>query len=344
MMLRYLIFILATLLLPLEVRADSVTMKDGSVINGTITLVDEGTVHIETSYAGKLKIKQENIVSIESASPLEFRLKDGTLLCGTVVPKDTATLLIQGEKETKEISPDQIAATWTPGEIDPEVDRNMRKWQNNLAIDLIGRTGNVERYNFGAQLDLRLKGPYDEIYFGFDYEEGEENGNQTADREFGQARYERFNKRKVGWFINTILETDPINGISLRSNTNNGISYRLINNERQTLIIRGGPGYRYTEYENSDLENESTATIDPGLSHTYKYKDLFYIENRVDYSPSIEDFSVYTAVHDSSIQIPIKVGERFLIRIGVRNRYESQTSADEKLDTNYYTQVVYSWK
>ena len=336
--------ILAVLFLSLTAFADTIRTKDGSILNGKITLIDKGVINIETSYAGKLKLKQENIVSFESDSPLNFRLKSGTVLSGIVTSTNKKTLRIQHEGEPKETSTDQIAASWTLDKIDPEIERNRRKWRNNFAVNLNGRTGNVERFNFGAELDLRLKSPFDEIYFGFDYEQGEENGNKTADRVLGQGSYERFNKMKVGWFARSVLEQDPLNGISIRSTTSNGVSYRLINNDVQTLVVRGGLGYRYTEFENDDRDNESTVTLEPALAHTYKFKDWFYLENEINYSPAIEDFSNYTATHDSSIRIPIGTNESFLIRIGVRNEYESQTSAAEKLDTNYYSQLIYSWK
>ncbi len=339
----YLTLILATLFSILNVFADTVVTKEGSTLNGTITLIDQGVIYLDTPYAGKLKLKQEDVASFESATPLNFRLNDGKSILGTVT-KNNKTLKIRSDDTTEKTSVEQIAASWAPDETDPEIERNRRKWKNEFAADVNGRTGNVERYNFGAELDLRLKGPDDELHLGLDYEQGEQDGRKTADRKLGQLGYERFNKNKVGWFTRSILETDPINGIELRSTSSYGISYRLINNEVQTFVVRGGLGYRYTEFEDGDPENESTLTVDPGIFHTYKYKDLFYIENELSYSPALDNFNNYTGFHDSSIRLPIGNDGRFWVRAGVRHEYESQTSAAEQLDTNYYSQFIYSWK
>lgn len=344
MRLKYFAPILATIYLVSSVLADTVTTKNGSVLNGTITLIDEGVIHIETSYAGKLQLKQENVASFESDTPLNLRLNDGTTLSGTVAAKNKNTLSIKNETGTEKILADQIVTGWTPDKIDPEVERNQRKWKNNFAVDLNGKTGNVEQYNFGLELNFRLKGPNDEAYFGFDYEEGEQDGNKTADRIVGQASYERFSKDALGWFARTILEQNGITGIDVRSTTSYGASYRLINSDAQSLVIRGGLGYRYTEFEGDDLDNESTVTIEPGLTHTYKYKEWLYLENDINYSPAIDDFNNYNLIHDSSIRLPIGNSKSFWVRMGVRNEYQSQTSADENLDTNYYSQFVYSWK
>ena len=345
MIFRYSTIILAAILLVMPVLADTVTTKDGSVINGTITLIDKGIIHIDTPYAGKLKLKQENVASFKSDAPLNLRLNDGTILSGVVTTKGKETLRIKHEDGIEKTThTDQIAASWTLDKIDPEIERNTRKWKNNFAIDLTGRTGNVERFNIGVELDLRLKGPFDELYFGFDYEQGEQNGEKTDDRASGQVSYERFDKDELGWFARTTLEQNRIIGIDLRSTTSYGVSYRLIYNDAQSLVVRGGLGYRYTEFEGNDLDNESTVTIEPGLTHTYKYKKWFYLENDLNYSPSIDDFNNYNIIHESSIRLPMGNSENFWIRMGIRHEYQSQTSADENLDTSYYSQLVYSWK
>ena len=68
------------------------------------------------------------------------------------------------------------------------------------------------------------------------------------------------------------------------------------------------------------------------------------MENKLYYSPTFDDFGDYRAVHDSSLKIPVGNGESFWIRMGIKNEYESLTSAEEKLDTSYYTKLIYSWK
>ena len=194
----YLAFIIVALSLSLAqiVIADTVITKDGSKLNGTITLIDKGVIHLETPYAGKLQLKQENVVSFESASPLNFRLKDGVSVSGTVTSKDNKTLKIRSNGRTEAATVEQIVASWTPDKIDPEIERNQRKWKNDFSVDLNGRTGNVERYNLGTHVNLRLKGPIDELHFGFDYEQGEQDGDKTADRTLGQVSYERFSRNR----------------------------------------------------------------------------------------------------------------------------------------------------
>ena len=118
----------------------------------------------------------------------------------------------------------------------------------------------------------------------------------------------------------------------------------MINTDNQTLVARNGLGYRFTEFEADGSDNESTATFETSLFHTLTFKNWFYLENLISYSPSLADKSNYNLAHESSVKIPVGTGESFWVRFGVRNEYETETTAAEKLDTNYYTQLIYSWQ
>ena len=324
--------------------ADTVTTKDGSTLNGTITLIDKGEIHIETNYAGKITLKQDEVETFQTEAPIVVRLESGTKMAGPVSASSDGKLKIQSEDGVLETSTSKVAASWAPGAVDPEVDRNSRKWKYELAANLSGKDGNTDKFHFGTEVDVRLKGPDDELRFGFEYEQGDENDNKTDDRALGRIGYERFNQKNIGWYVHSALETDKISDIYFRSTTGGGASYRFINNDKQTLIARSGLGYRFTDYESDEKDNDSSATYEASVEHSYKYKDLCYLENKLYYSPALDDFGDYRAIHDSSLKIPVGNGESFWIRMGIKNEYESDTSAEEKLDTSYYTKLIYSWK
>jgi putative salt-induced outer membrane protein YdiY len=324
--------------------ADTVTTKDGSTLNGIITLIDKGEIHIITKYAGKLTIKQHEVVTFETETPVVVRLESGTTMTGPVTASSNGTLQIKSEDGVLETNTSKIAASWDPTAADPEIDRKCRKWRYDFALNLSGKKGNTDKFHLGTDLDVRLKGPDDQLSFGFEYEQGDENDNKTDDRALGRIDYERFNPKNIGWYVHNALETDKISDIYMRSTTGGGGSYRVINNDMQTLIVRSGLGYRFTDFETENRDNDSSATFEASLEHSYQYKDFCWLENKLYYSPALDDFGNYRAIHDSSLRIPVGNGEAFWIRIGIKNEYESQTSAEERLDTSYYTKLIYSWK
>lgn len=335
--------LLACLFISSVASADIVRTIDGAELTGTITLIDKGIIYLNTAYAGELKIKQDQVASFESEEARVVRLASGTVMAGSIASDNAGNIRIQSKDGVLETSTAKVAAAWAPSAEDPEVARNRREWRYEASFDLTGKSGNTDKFRLGTSLDAELKGPDDTLAFFFDYEQAKENGNKTEDRTAGGASYESFFSEVLGWYVRTELESDPIDNIQLRSTSAGGLSYRLINHDHQTLVARSGIGYRYTAFEDNSAD-ESSATLDLGLAHTYRFNETFKMKNDLTFVPAIDDFSNYRFVHDSGIEIPVGSGENWKIRMGIKNEYESQTTADEKLDTSYYTKMIYSWE
>lgn len=337
------ILALTSLLLAPNLHADEVITTDGAKLVGTITLVDKGMIHLSTSYAGTLKIAQEQVASFSTEESRVVRLESGTIMAGPIESSGNGKLKIRSKDGVLETSTAQVAASWSPGTEDPEVARKQRKWRYDANLDLTGRSGNVDKFRLGTGLKAELKGPNDALAFFFQYEQAEEEDFKTEDRAAGGGSYESFFSKVLGWYIRTELETDRIDSIKFRSTSAGGLSYRLINKDTQSLVLRSGAGYRYTTFDNN-TEDQSSPTIDFGLAHSYEFKDFFVMENDLTFVPAIDDFSTYLIVHDSGIEIPIGSSENWKIRMGIRNEYDSEPATNEKLDTTYYTRMIYSWR
>ena len=323
--------------------ADTLRTIDGAVLTGTITLIDKGVIHLNTTYAGSLQIKQDQVASFESDAPRTVRLKSGAVMIGPITSDGANTIRIRSEDGVLETSTAKIAAAWQPSSEDPEIVRERRVWRYSASFDLTGKKGNTDKYQVGTSLVADLKGRDDTLRFFLEYEQAETNGARTEDRTAGGASYEAFFREVHGWYLRTELESDPIDKVDLRSTTGGGFSYRMINREQKTLVARTGLGYRFTAFDD-DSENESSATLDLGLAYTYRFNETFKMKNELKFVPAIDDFSNYRFIHDSGIEVPVGSGEKWKIRIGLKNDYHSQTTAEEKLDTSYYTKMIYSWE
>jgi len=334
---------LFTTLLSLNAAADEVITTDGARLLGEITLIDKGTITLKTNYAGTLQIKQDQVASFSTDGARVVRLESGTVMAGPVESSGGGKLKIKSQDGVLETSTAKIAASWSPDAEDPQVARNRREWRYDASLDLAGRRGNVDKFRLGTNLNAKLKGPNDTLAFFFQYEEAEEAGLETENRITGGTSYESFFSKVLGWYARTELEKDEIDNIDMRSSTAAGLSFRLINKDNQSLIARSGIGYRYTSFSNGAV-NESNATIDFGLAHNYEFKDLFVMNNDLTFVPAVDDFSNYRMVHDSGIEVPLGSSKNWKIRMGIMNEYVSETAALEKLDTTYYTRMIYSWR
>ena len=92
----------------LSISADSVTTKDGSVLNGTITLIDQGDINIETAYAGKLILKQSEVETLQTDTPVVIRLQSGTKMTGPVTASSGGKLKIESADGVLETAPAKL--------------------------------------------------------------------------------------------------------------------------------------------------------------------------------------------------------------------------------------------
>ncbi|MFT4900769.1 MAG: putative salt-induced outer membrane protein YdiY [Lentimonas sp.] len=330
--------------------ADVVITTDGAKLTGSISRIEAGVIYLDTAYAGTLEIKQALVSSFETEAPLFVRLVSGTTMAGPVASAADGKIKIISTDGTMETELSRVIASWGPQSEDPQIAglkaRELamsRQWKFKGSLDMLGKSGNTEEFGLGARFDAKLKSPNDELAFFAELEQRETEGATTEDRIAGGISYESFFSEHYGWYVRERLETDKIDNIEFRATTGFGLSYRLINKEKQNLQLRSGLGHRYTGYDNG-TENESSATLDFGLAHSYTYKNVFSMDNVLTYVPSVDDFGIYTIIHDSGIEFPVGSGQQWSIRMGVKNEYESQPAADKKLDTTYYSRMIYSWK
>ena len=331
------LLILSTIAFSSSVIADVLKISDGSRLFGKIIKVEDGTISLKTTYAGTIKVKQSEVLSFETEDPVLANLKGGKTLTGAVESKGDK-VRIGEENSLGLVNLSQILS------LKPDPGKEPKKdWIFSAGFDLLGKQGNTEEMSLGANALIARKGPKDELKFTAEFEDREKNSEKTADRIAGGASYEYFFKDSLGWYLRSELESDEITSVNLRSTTGAGASYRLLNRDRQTLVVRSGLGYRFIDYETMK-EDESSLTLDLGLTHNYKFNDTVSIASQLSYVPGIGSSENNRFVHDSTLVFPIGNGERWSLKLGIKNEYETEPAVPEKLDTTYYSKMSFSWK
>ena len=331
------LLILSTIAFSSSVIADVLKISDGSRLFGKIIKVEDGTISLKTTYAGTIKVKQSEVLSFETEDPVLANLKGGKTLTGAVESKGNK-VRIGEENSLGLVNLSQILS------LKPDPGKEPKKdWIFSAGFDLLGKQGNTEEMSLGANALIARKGPKDELKFTAEFEDREKNSEKTADRIAGGASYEYFFKDSLGWYLRSELESDEITSVNLRSTTGAGASYRLLNRDRQTLVVRSGLGYRFIDYETMK-EDESSLTLDLGLTHNYKFNDMVSIASQLSYVPGIGSSENNRFVHDSTLVFPIGNGERWSLKLGIKNEYETEPAVPEKLDTTYYSKMSFSWK
>jgi Protein of unknown function, DUF481 len=331
-----------------QLSADVVETKSGSRITGKVVKIDGSSVVVDTDFAGEIKVKQSEVVSIATEAPLNFRLEGGTVIQGTLSsPAGGGDVVISGSAGTINSSLSKVQSTWTPGSIDPEIAALQRRWTYEVAVDVTGKTGNESQLgtSFSARAVQKTAVDTLQFYTAYDRQETGEGTEKvkSADQFKAGVDYANNFAGRLSWYTRDEGGFDRVKDIELYNIAAAGLGYDFIKKPKQLLTGRAGVSFRYEGYKNPLIEDVKAAGLDFGLNHEYT-SSYWSMVNRLSWVPLFEDFGNYRIQHESFFELPL-ADPKWKVRLGVSNDFNSEPAPGvEKLDTTYFARLVLSFK
>jgi hypothetical protein len=321
--------------------ADTLTLSDGSILNGQIVRIEGGDIILSTAYAGEITVKQAQVVEIATADPVFVQSGDTTIF-GTV-STSTDGLVVTTDNASLDTDVTAVSAVWREGDQSPEAKALARKWFYNANFGLTGSSGNTDRFAILAQGRATLQGPDDRLTFYLSYDNSETDGVRSSDELKGGVDYSRLISKKWGWYVRTELESDEAEALDLRVTAGGGAKYVWQDTENWDLELRGGLGYRYESYYDGRVND--VPGLDFVLINSYTFAGIGTMKNVVTYNPAFEDFGNYRAFQETTFELPLGTGDQWRLRLGFSNDYNSRPAAGrEKMDMTYFTQFMLAWE
>lgn len=345
---KYLLNMALALAMALAARAvDRIELADGSVVYGRIVSAEAGFFKVDTTFAATIVIAQDKIRSFTTDEAVNVQLVSGSTALGRVQVSDTG-ILVAAPAGQLTAPTGQVTAVWRAGADSPEVRKlkdaaakAARNWAYEAALAINGRTGGSERFAGAVSLKATLESTQDKLVFMLQAEQADDNGVETANRQFASADYSAFVSPLNVWYARTSLEKDAIKALDLRSTTAVGMGRKLIKRDLQDLELRAGISYTYEAYANGT--NFDSPGLDFAFIHAYKFKNGL-MTNSLTYTPTFEDFGNYRVHHESTYEMPI-TASLWKLRMGISNDYTSMPQPGiERLDTLYFTSLILNWK
>lgn len=320
--------------------ADVVDTRSGAHLLGKITKIDEGEITLDTDYAGKLVIKQSEVVSFATDHPVAVRLASGTRFDGQVSSGPNGALQIAGADGTITTNVGKVAATWTAGAVDPALDRH---WTYEASVDIAGKSGNKEQLGTAAEARATLKTIKDTLQFYTSYNRQISNDEKSADQLKIGTDYQNNFAGLYSWYARDEGGFDRVKDIDLFNIAAAGLGRDFIKEPKRTLTGRLGLSFRYENYKNPATSDVKSLGLDLALNNDMEFGDSKLV-NRLAYDPSFDDFGNYRVTHESYFQIPL-TSPAWKLRLGVSNDYNSKPGPGiKKLDTAYFTRLVLNWE
>jgi len=337
----FLVFLQCSLL------ADKVVIKDGSVLIGTVTEIEDGNLTLETDFAGNLRIPVSQISSINSESEISLRLEDNRTFNNKIIPADGGRIGLEGSDLSFDFM--QIRHLWSEDTEDPLVlvekkkaEALLMKWSHSLGFDFMGSSGNTDDFGLGLRADSTYGNKFREYDLYLAYNNSSKKDVTVVDEtKFGVEYDSKFYER-LAWYAKTDLENDRLEKIDLRATAAVGLKYFWIKNNSYDLSARSGIAFRLEEYQSSTNSTLSEPALDFGLEYSHKIKDFISLESDLTYVPSVNDFADFLLSNDFALVVPLDKEDNWNLRSGINGTYNSTpVQGKDELDLKYYLRLVY---
>lgn len=342
------LFLIACLLLTAAaLRADTVQVVGGSVIQGAITSLAAGKVVIKTDFAGTLTIDQAKVTAIRTDTDRSIRLASGSTLVGRI-ERQGDTVHVLTANGAHDISGDSITAVWTADADSPEAlaaKAAAPKWTANAALNIAGSSGNRDSVGYGGEIRGERKSAHDRLLLRASGRHNEVEGDTNTERFEAGVEYEHNINELNNWYARTLVQHDAVKMLDLQTDLAVGYGHYFWKEKAPNHYLLGRVGLllRNEDYEVAD--DKQTIGLDLGLLHEWQLREWVKLRNVVTFTPAFEDVGDYQVKHESSIDLLLANSKAWALRAGIANDYRSQPAgSNEPLDTTYFLQLVWTWK
>ena len=305
---RFLAFIIFAGVLQSVTLADTVTMKNGDRLTGTIGDSDGKAVTLHTDYAGDVKVNWSAIKEVASAKPLFVATSDKNVVSETIAPEGD-NLVVHTTSESSVVVPLAKVTAIRSSEGQQAYEKSLHPgllhdWKGSATVGFALARGNSDTTDLNSGLNLIRKTSSDEVKL---YESSVYAANGTtptspvsgvtANAILGGARYDRDITEKMFAFGSADFTHDQLQDLTLQSIYTGGLGWHAIAHPNTTLDVFAGINYTREMY-NASASSIVTSSLTRNLPGITAGEDFTHKFGAI--STLTEDFTFYPDLSDTS--------------------------------------------
>jgi putative salt-induced outer membrane protein YdiY len=337
--------LLSTMLAVATVSADELLLRDGSRILGTVVKKDDGALEFETSYAGKIMVKWDEIEEIRADEPMKVMLSNDEIVLTTAI-RNTADIVTLETGTVDEPAPVELAQSEI-AYIKPE------DWRLGKGYKLTGRAnfayerqrGNSDTDELDFDADLTYRRLKDRFVAYAELERDKDNEKNkdvtTADNWQLSTRYHRFITKK--WFYGGVLAADADDKADreLRLVAGPLVGYQFFESRPMNLRTELAITRVHEEYKNESDNNYTAAgwSIDFDKYLLDEFMQFYHRQNGL---MSFNDYNDIVWNTWTGLRFPLVYG--LVASTELQTEYDGDAASDaDDLDTTYLLKLGYQW-
>jgi putative salt-induced outer membrane protein YdiY len=298
--------------------ADTVELKNGDVLHGTIGQISSDNLKLKADAFGEIGIKLDQVKSYKIDTPAVVQFKDKPPMTGAVVGGENKSIKVD----------DQPLTFDTVKVINPPPEH----WAGSVLLNSALARGNTNKFTVGldAKAALRRENYYDNDrttlngQYNFGQSGTGEDVVTDTDNFTLLGKYDRFWTQKLYGYVATKLEHDRIADLYYRVVPNIGLGYQWIETPATNFFTEGGIGYTFERFDDDTSNEYVSLRLAYHLEHALNDKVAFV--HNLEYLPSIEDPGDYNLNADAGLKMTLV--QNFIAQFTVQYKRDSQPSED----------------
>ncbi len=324
---------------PLAAPQDEVIMLDGSRLLGKVVSVRDGSLKLETDFAGTLAIPMEKVSDIRTQEPVVMELADDTVIEGQPLVIEEQQLVVS--------SPAIPAGEETPLEalmlVNPEPWElgDGYKWTGLANFALTMKRGNTDTDELDYRLESIWRSERDRFTLRLNGEVDETNGIKNVENWSAQGKYDYFFDGPTYGGVQAYAEQDKFGDLRLRYYIGPYIGREFFTEPAFALSADVGMAYVDEDYYIAEDKDYPGGTWNIDLSSNYLGGDsrLYFRQNGI---WNLDDTA--DVVINSTFGLAFPLLWNFEAAAELLLEYDSGVPDDiEKLDQTYSMRLGYTW-
>jgi hypothetical protein len=287
--------------------ADTLILKNGDRLSGTITASDGKQVSLKTDYAGEIKVQWSALKELTSEKALYVVTPDKKTVNGNVTVEGT-DMVVHTANAGEVRVPMTENTIVRSADAEQSYERSLHprlidNWDGGINVGFALARGNSDTTNLNTGLTADRKTLSDDIkvysssvYSTSGTSASGRTGGVTANEVLGGARYSRNITKALFAFGSGDFTHDELQDLTLRQIYTGGLGWQAIDKPSTTLDLIGGVNYTRESYSAGSTVASVNRNL-PGLTFGEDYMRKLgattVLTEHFIFYPDLSDFSQY---------------------------------------------------
>lgn len=320
-----------------QAAADEIWLKNGDRLTGKVVSLEAGTLVFNTTYAGDLSIKWQDVANLKTEGSVKVVLSDETTVQGPVSPGQGGKVRVKAEQVAEPVTADLASVKF----INPKPPKPPLSTTLRVNVGASFASGNTDKQDIYADGEFVARTEQNRYTIGGLYRRAESDKVKTEGKNLGYMKYDHFFTEKWYAYANAAAERDEFKDLDLRYTLGLGAGYQVIESDRTNLSLEGGLSYVNENYTLAEDNSFTAGRWGLRFDHFLLPKSLQYFLYHTGLQ-SLEDSKDLVLLTQTGFRIPFY--KNLNVTAQMNWEYDKSPSPGKKEgDYIYIFSIGYQW-